>query len=151
MSELSESTWEKVRALFPPAQHQAVADILLSECGNNLPYLENVDKEGLERYRFGDGSEAINQFPELSENWFLLMPQGTTCDFDPALARSSPQASQATAGLCTAPNGHQRFMQVARYGADIVQFDADMPSIGIDDLQALLGTLDATIAACPDS
>ena len=52
MSELSESTWEKVRALFPPAQHQAVADILLSECGNNLPYLENVDKEGLERYRF---------------------------------------------------------------------------------------------------
>ena len=52
MSELSESTREKVRALFPPAQHQAVADILLSECGNNLPYLENVDKEGLERYRF---------------------------------------------------------------------------------------------------
>ena len=52
MSELSDSTWEKVRALFPLAQHQAVADILLSECGNNLPYLENVDKEGLERYRF---------------------------------------------------------------------------------------------------
>src|SRR3972149_2757822 len=53
-------------------------------------------------YRFGDGSEAINQFPELSENWFLLMPQGTTCDFDPALARSSPQPSQATPGLSPA-------------------------------------------------
>ena len=49
---LSESTWEKIRALFPPEQHDEVATILETECGNNLPFLGKETPDGLERFRF---------------------------------------------------------------------------------------------------
>ena len=49
---LSEATWEKVRALFPPTQHDEVAAILQNQCGNNLPFLGKETPEGLERFRF---------------------------------------------------------------------------------------------------
>ncbi|HKT88342.1 MAG TPA: hypothetical protein VJQ59_07895 [Candidatus Sulfotelmatobacter sp.] len=52
MSALSEATWEKVRALFPPTQHDEVAAILQNQCGNNLPFLGNKTPEELERFRF---------------------------------------------------------------------------------------------------
>jgi hypothetical protein len=49
---LSEATWEKVRELFPPEQHEAVARILETECGNNVPFSEKETSYGLERLRF---------------------------------------------------------------------------------------------------
>ena len=49
---LSESTWEKIRELFPKEQHDEVATILETECGNNLPFLERETAYGLERFRF---------------------------------------------------------------------------------------------------
>lgn len=52
MATLSEATWENVRAIFPPTQHDVVAEILQNECGNNLPFLEKETPEGLERFRF---------------------------------------------------------------------------------------------------
>ena len=52
MAELSEATWEKIRALFPVEHHEEVATILENECGNNLPFLEKLDKYRLERFRF---------------------------------------------------------------------------------------------------
>ena len=52
MAPLSQATWEKVRAIFPPTQHAAVAEILQNQCGNNLPFLEKETPEGLERFRF---------------------------------------------------------------------------------------------------
>ena len=52
MAALSEATWEKVRALFPPTQHDEVAAILQHQCGNNLPFLGKETPEGLERFRF---------------------------------------------------------------------------------------------------
>jgi hypothetical protein len=36
MAVVNEATWEKVRLLFPSDQHNAVARILETECGNNL-------------------------------------------------------------------------------------------------------------------
>jgi hypothetical protein len=52
MAVLSEATGEKVRELFPPEQHDTVARVLETECGNNLPFLEKEDSYGLERFRF---------------------------------------------------------------------------------------------------
>ena len=52
MSGLSEATWEKIRALFAPTQHDEVAAILQNECGNNLPFLHSKTPEELERVRF---------------------------------------------------------------------------------------------------
>ena len=95
MSELSESTWEKVRALFPPAQHQAVADILLSECGNNLPYLENVDKEGLERYRFAALKLSNGSLTRLREAI--------------ELAKSDWRDLLVAAGFATSADAHKRW------------------------------------------
>jgi len=44
--------WEKIQELFPPEQHDEVATILETECGNNLPFLERETPYGLERFRF---------------------------------------------------------------------------------------------------
>ncbi|HEV2398590.1 MAG TPA: hypothetical protein VGS27_16720 [Candidatus Sulfotelmatobacter sp.] len=52
MAALSEATWEKVRALFPPTKHEEVAALLQNQCGNNLPFLGTETPEGLERFRF---------------------------------------------------------------------------------------------------
>jgi hypothetical protein len=47
---LTDSTWDAIRALFPPEHHATVAHMLESECGNNLPFLEQADAKTLERY-----------------------------------------------------------------------------------------------------
>ena len=52
MMELSEETWELVQKLFAPEQHQAAARLLEEECGNNLPFLAELDPYRLERFRF---------------------------------------------------------------------------------------------------
>ena len=46
MAALSEATWEKVRALFPPTQQDEVAAKLQNQCGNNLPFLGKETPEG---------------------------------------------------------------------------------------------------------
>jgi hypothetical protein len=38
MAVLSESTWEKIRELFPPEQHDEAATILETECGNTCHF-----------------------------------------------------------------------------------------------------------------
>jgi hypothetical protein len=52
MTELSDAPWNKIRQLFPAEHQPKVATILQNECGNNLPFLENLDKDGLDRIRF---------------------------------------------------------------------------------------------------
>jgi len=52
MVSLTGDTLEKIRALFPPELQSNVADILATECGNNLPFFENADEHQLERIRF---------------------------------------------------------------------------------------------------
>lgn len=49
---LSRDTWRLIQAAFPLEQQEEVARLLVEECGNNLPFLEEIDAKGLERYRF---------------------------------------------------------------------------------------------------
>lgn len=51
MAGLTELTWTRIRELFPPELHSAVADILEHECGDNLPFLESADPSALDRFR----------------------------------------------------------------------------------------------------
>lgn len=48
---LTAKTRQHIAAIFPDDQ-EIVADLLLKECGANLPFLENADPVRLERYRF---------------------------------------------------------------------------------------------------
>lgn len=48
---LTQRTRDHVAILFPTAQEK-VAEILVRECGNNLPLLEKADALALERLRF---------------------------------------------------------------------------------------------------
>jgi hypothetical protein len=51
-SKLSAETENRISLLFPPDQHQLVRTLLFEECGNNLPFLENLDEKRLERFQF---------------------------------------------------------------------------------------------------
>lgn len=85
MSRLSEETWEKIRRLFPTEQQQEeAAELLSKECGNNLPFCENLDEYGLERIRFavlklskGNLSELYRWVNQAKVDWRdVLMPAG---------------------------------------------------------------------------
>ena len=49
---LSKKTQQHVATLFPPNTRDSAADLLLHQCGNNLPFLEKCDEVQLERFRF---------------------------------------------------------------------------------------------------
>lgn len=51
MAGLTEKTSTTIRELFPPEQHDTVAELLETECGNNLPFLEKADAQTLERFQ----------------------------------------------------------------------------------------------------
>lgn len=51
-SALSPETLRRVDLLFRPADRAEVVRLLFEECGNNLPFLENDDAQGLERFQF---------------------------------------------------------------------------------------------------
>ena len=67
MTELSDATWTKIRQLFPASHQPKVATILQNECGNNLPFLENADKDGLDRIRFAALKLSNGSLKELQE------------------------------------------------------------------------------------
>ncbi len=52
MTGLSEKTEQVVQKMFPPEQQQEVRELLIKDCGNNLPFLQNYSAEQLERFRF---------------------------------------------------------------------------------------------------
>jgi hypothetical protein len=52
MAELSEGTWQVIRKLFGPEERAEVAHLLEQECGNNLPFLGDLDPYRLERFRY---------------------------------------------------------------------------------------------------
>ena len=51
-AKLSAGTLERIAVLFPLEERGEVSKILREECGNNLPFLQNQDEIGRERYRF---------------------------------------------------------------------------------------------------
>ena len=67
MASLTEATWEKIRAIFPSTQHDEVAELLESQCGNNLPFLGKESPEGLERFRFAALKLSGGRMDKLNE------------------------------------------------------------------------------------
>jgi hypothetical protein len=51
-SQLSAETEKRISLLFSPDQQQLVCTRLFQECGNNLPFLENLDEVQLQRFQF---------------------------------------------------------------------------------------------------
>jgi hypothetical protein len=49
---LSLETERKIAVLFPPGSRCAVSELLMHQCGNNLPFCQNQDEFQLERIRF---------------------------------------------------------------------------------------------------
>jgi hypothetical protein len=81
---LSDETGLRVELLFPPGQQEQARDMLQKECGNNLPFMGNLDAIALERVRFaalklsgGDLSELAAAIRLAKEDWRdLLMASG---------------------------------------------------------------------------
>jgi hypothetical protein len=49
---VSLETERRIALLFPPDQRELVRVTLSEECGNNLPFLKNLDEVQLERFQF---------------------------------------------------------------------------------------------------
>ena len=49
---LSRDAEERVESMFAPGDREAVRRLLIEECGNNLPFCENLDTAALDRCRF---------------------------------------------------------------------------------------------------
>jgi hypothetical protein len=49
---LSPDTERRIAALFPPNSTAEAAELLIIQCGNNLPFCDNHDEFQLERIRF---------------------------------------------------------------------------------------------------
>ena len=49
---LSPETRRRLDLLFRPVDRADAAELLVKECGNNLPFLEKLDEYQLERFRF---------------------------------------------------------------------------------------------------
>jgi len=62
---LSPETEKRVALLFPPDRQEVVRNILLEECGNNLPFLQELDAIAIERFRFAALKLSHGQLVEL--------------------------------------------------------------------------------------
>lgn len=51
-SKLSNATEHRLAATFESGDRALLSTLLIEDCGNNLPFLENNDSQGLERVRF---------------------------------------------------------------------------------------------------
>lgn len=50
--ELSSETRRRLELVLAPAEWDAAERMLVAECGNNLPFLEDLDAAQMERFRF---------------------------------------------------------------------------------------------------
>ena len=80
MVNLSKTTEQLVEKLFSPEERDDVHQLLIQQCGNNLPFLGNADEYKLERFRFaalklsqGD-LEALSRAVQLAQrDWRDLL------------------------------------------------------------------------------
>jgi hypothetical protein len=87
-SMLSPETQRRVNLLFRPEEQNIVATLLITECGNNLPFLEKSNEYELERIRFAtlklsDGNlDMLREAIEMAKSdWRdLLMAAGFAYD-----------------------------------------------------------------------
>jgi hypothetical protein len=64
---LSIETQRRIEALFPASCTAEVAELLLHECGNNLPLLEKLNEIELERFRFAALKLSAGNIEKLRE------------------------------------------------------------------------------------
>ena len=84
MDGLSPATWYLVQKLFAPAEQAEAGDLLVQECGTNLPFCQSLDEFGLERVRFaalkvsgGDLGKLYEAVDLAQQDWRdLLMAAG---------------------------------------------------------------------------
>jgi hypothetical protein len=73
MQGLSERTRLIVHKMFPAEEQDEVARLLVEQCGNNLPFLGDLDEVALERFRFavlklsGGDFEALPRHIEIAQ------------------------------------------------------------------------------------
>jgi len=67
MIELSNETKECIDIMFSKELRKRVGDLLREECGNNLPFCENQDEQGMERIRFAVLRLSHGDMDELGE------------------------------------------------------------------------------------
>ena len=65
--ELSAATTSRLRSLFRECDHSEARRILVEECGNNLPFLQDADEIALERFRFAAMKLSDGDLPKLRE------------------------------------------------------------------------------------
>jgi hypothetical protein len=81
---LSPETQRRLDILFRLEERAEAARLLAEQCGNNLPFLENLDEQGLERFQFaalklssGDLSRLRSAIDLAKTDWRdLLMAAG---------------------------------------------------------------------------
>jgi hypothetical protein len=66
-SRLSAETERHIAALFPASHKTQVSDLLLRQCGNNLPFCEKSDEFQLERVRFAALKLSAGNIEKLKE------------------------------------------------------------------------------------
>jgi hypothetical protein len=79
----------RIEVLFSPGSRSEIAELLLHECGNNLPFLEKLNEIELERFRFAAlklSAGNIDKFKEAialaKADWRdLLVSAGFAMDF----------------------------------------------------------------------
>ena len=76
MPGLSKNTKLLVEKMFVVSQQKEVCELLQNQCGNNLPFCENLDEHQLERFRFavlklskGHLDELIPAIISAQEDW----------------------------------------------------------------------------------
>lgn len=62
---LSPETERRLRALFTGPERDRAAQLLVTQCGDNLPFGEGSDAHGLERIRFATLKLSNGSFAEL--------------------------------------------------------------------------------------
>jgi hypothetical protein len=77
---LSPEAEKRIDLLFLPDRREEVRMLLQDECGNNLPFLENLDATALDRFRFaalklsGGNLEALKKAIQLAKrDWRDLL------------------------------------------------------------------------------
>lgn len=65
--QLSPETERRIEALFPPSSRSEVAELLIHQCGNNLPFLEKFNAIELERFRFAALKLSAGNVDKLKE------------------------------------------------------------------------------------
>jgi hypothetical protein len=100
---LSPETRRRLDLLFAPADRAEAEQLLVDECGNNLPFLEHYDMFQLERFRFsalklsGGNLSTLWQAVELAQtDWRDLLMAADFGEDVTAHERWLPEARSTT-------------------------------------------------------